>query len=99
MKIPQTIKIGWRTYEIKMVEERRDEEGELLSGQIDLENHIIYIDNNLDNDEKAVAFLHELTHGIFNSHCHSDWRDNEDLVESVSEGLYQVMKDNPKIFT
>jgi len=99
MKIPENVKIGWRNYLVKMVEERRDEEGELLSGQIDFTNHIIYIDNNLNIDEQIVSFLHEVVHGIFYSHCHSDWGDNEDLVESVSEGLFQIMKDNPKIFS
>lgn len=99
MKIPESVKIGWRNYIVKTVDERRDDKGDYLSGQIDFNTHIIYLDRNLNDDEKAVAFLHELIHGIFNSHCHSDWTDNEDLVESVSEGLYQIMKDNPKLFT
>jgi len=99
MKIPKNIKIGWRDYKVKFVEERRDEKGDYLDGEIDFLNHIIYIDDNLPSeDEKVIAFLHEVVHGIFNSQCHSDWCDNEDLVEGVSEGLFQLMRDNPKIF-
>jgi len=100
MKIPKTIKIGWRDYAIKFVDERRSEEGELLDGEIDFLNHIIYIDNNLfQEDEKVIAFLHEVIHGIFHNQCHSDWCNNEDLVEAVSEGLFQLMRDNPKLFS
>ncbi len=98
MKIPKTIKIGWRTYTIKFVDERRDEKGEFLDGEIDFTNHIIYIVNNLLSDEQTVTFLHEIIHGVFYSQCHSDWGDNEDLIEGVSEGLFQLMKDNPKLF-
>ena len=100
MKIPKQIKIGWRDYSVEFTEERIDEEeGELLDGEIDFLNHIIYIDNNLYyEDEKVIAFLHEVIHGIFHYQCHSDWCNNEDLVEAVSEGLFQVMRDNPKLF-
>jgi len=99
MKIPKTIKIGWRTYKVEFVDERRDETGNLLDGQIDYSNRIIYIDKNLPNeDEKIVTFLHEIVHGIFNSKNHPEWDDNETLVEAVSEGIFQIMKDNPKIF-
>jgi len=99
MKIPKNIKIGWRDYKIKFTEERRDDEGNLLDGEIDYLNHIIYIDNNLPSKEETIiAFLHEVVHGIFNSQCHSDWANNEDLVEAVSEGLFQLIVDNPKLF-
>lgn len=98
MKIPQNIKIGWRNYIIKMCEEIRDENGDLLNGQIDFTNHIICIDKNINIDEQVVAFLHEVGHGIYKSQCHSEWGDNEDLVEAFSEGLFQLMRDNPKLF-
>jgi len=99
MKIPNNVKIGWRNYTVKMVEERRDETGQVLDGEIDFVNHIIYVDKTQDSDEQIIAFLHEVVHGIFNAQCHSDWRDNEDLVEGISEGLFQLMKDNTKIFS
>lgn len=99
MKIPKTIKIGWRTYTIQFTEERRNEKGDLLDGQIDFTNHVIYIYKNLPfEDEKIVAFLHEIIHGIFFSQGHSEWGDNEELVEAVSEGIFQVMSDNPNLF-
>lgn len=99
MKIPATVKIGWRNYTIKMVEERRDETGQILDGEIDFANQLIYIDKNQNMDEQIVAFFHEVIHGIFKNQCHSDWGNNEDLVEAISEGLFQLMLDNPKLFT
>ena len=100
MKIPKTIKIGWRIYEVKFInEEIRDKNGGLLDGQIDFNNHIIYIDNNIIyEDERIVTFLHEVVHGIFHSYCNSKWNDDEDLVECVAEGLFQLIRDNPKLF-
>jgi len=98
MKIPQNVKIGWRDYIIKSCEDKRDEGGNLLSGEIDYTNHIISIDKNLSEDEKIVTFIHEMTHGIFHNQGNLKWRDNENLICAVSEGLFQVIKDNPGIF-
>ena len=100
MKIPNNIKIGWRDYTVEFIEERIDEDEELLDGEIDFSNHIIYINNDLLNeDEKIVTFLHEIIHGVFQSQGHSEWGSNEDLIEAVSEGLFLVMKDNPRVFS
>lgn len=98
MKILKTVKIGFRNYEIKFVEDRRDREGILLDGQIDSLNRIIYLDQDLPDEEKEIAFLHEVIHGIFHNSCHSDWEYNEDLVECIAEGFFQLIKDNPKLF-
>lgn len=100
MEIPNTIKIGWRTYTIKFVDDGiRDKKGNLLDGQIDFANRIIYIDSNIVyEDERIVTFLHEVVHAIFNNYCNSKWNDNEDLVECVAEGLFQLVRDNPKLF-
>jgi len=99
MKIPKQIKIGWRIYTVEFVEQWRDEKGELLDGFIDFTNHIIYINNSLNEDEQKVTFLHEVQHGIFYSQSHLEWGDDEELVGAVSEGWYGVMKDNVKLFS
>lgn len=100
MKIPASVRIGWRDYTIEFGEERRNDKGTPLNGEIDFTNHIIYIDKNIvSNDEKILTFLHEIVHGIFYSQGHLKWADNEELVSAVSEGLFQLMNDNPKLFT
>jgi len=98
MKIPKQIKIGWRNYTIQSIEDKRDEKGDLLNGEIDYVNHIISIDKNLLEDEKILTFIHEMIHGIFHNQGNLKWRDNENLICAVSEGLFQIIKDNPKVF-
>lgn len=99
MKIPSSVKVGWRNYSIEFGEERRNIKGEPISGEIDVLNHIIYIDKNIYDKEKVLTFLHEVVHGIFYSQGHLKWSDNEELVSAISEGLFQLMNDNPKLFT
>ena len=100
MKIPSSVKVGWRNFTIEYCEERRDEKGNLLNGEIDLTNQIIYIDKNIIHDNvKIVTFLHECVHGILYGQGHLKWSDNEELVSAISEGLFQLMNDNPKLFT
>ena len=99
MKIPQYVRIGLRDYEVRFVDGRRDEKGDLLDGQIDFSNRIIYLDQNIIyEDEKFITFLHEVVHGIFHNYCNSKWNNNEDLVECVAEGIFQLVKDNPNLF-
>ena len=100
MKIPKTVKIGWRNYTVKFIDERRDEKGNLLDGEIDLTNHFIYIDETIANEEeKMIVFLHEVVHGIFHNQRHNKYGNNEELVEAISEGLFQLVRDNPNLFS
>lgn len=100
MKIPKIIRIGWRDYTIKFVNEAlRDEKGDLLDAQVDFSNRIICIDNNIVfNDEKIIKCFHEAWHVIFKNQWHSEWCDNEDLVDACAEGMFQLVRDNPGMF-
>lgn len=99
MNIPDKVKIGWRNYKVMQGEDRRDEKGNMLIGQIDYDSHTIYLKKNIiDEDEKCLSFLHEILHGIFYSEGQTKLRSNEDLIMAISEGLYQVIKDNPDMF-
>lgn len=99
MKIPNTIKIGWRNYLIKKCSDRRNDKGQLLAGQINYDDHIIYLDDDVVHPkQQQLSFLHEVIHGIFQMQGQSEWRTNEDLVEAISEGLFQVIDDNPDLF-
>lgn len=98
MKIPKTIKIGWRNYTVKLVEDLQDDNGTPLNGQTDFTNHIIYIDKDIQENEKLVTLLHEIQHCIYHAQGNCDWRDNEILVSANAEGFFQLMKDNPKVF-
>jgi len=98
MNIPEKVKIGWREYEIVQGEHRTGADGGDLYGEISYENNKIYIYDKLDADNKAVTLLHEIIHGIFYLAGRTDNRNDEGLIECLSENLYQVIKENPKIF-
>ena len=96
MQIPNNIKVGWRNYTIEFVDEIDED---LSNGEINFNEQNIKINKNIKSiDEKNFTLLHEIIHGIFYSQGHSEWNDNEDLVDAISEGLFQVIKDNPKLF-
>lgn len=91
--IPDKIKINWRTYTIEQDEHRTSNNGDLY-GAITYEDNHIYIYDKLDADNKWVSLLHEIVHAIFYFTGHSEYRKNEDLVTSLTENLYQVLREN-----
>jgi len=100
MNIPETVKIGWRNYLVAACTNRKDALEEVVAGEIDYDNHIIYLDETIvQPHQKQLTLLHEIIHGIFQYQGHTEWRKNEELIEAISEGLMQVILDNPKLFT
>lgn len=96
MDIPNEIKLGWRKYKIQHVKNLKDEEGQELYGQIDYNNKIIKLEESLTEDFKKVVFIHEVFHGIFNSMGRNDLKDDENLIDGLSERIYELLKDNIK---
>jgi len=98
MNIPGSIKLGWRTYKINQGEHRSSGNSSDLYGEIKYEDNEIFIYQKLDQDNKAVTLLHEAIHWIFYNAGQKEWRENEMLVECLSENLYQIIKENPELF-
>ncbi|MBU3098731.1 MULTISPECIES: hypothetical protein [Clostridium] len=95
MKIPKSIKIGWRKYKVVYVKDLQDAEGNDLLGQINYNANVIRLEsNNISEDYGNVVFLHEVVHGLFNSLGLNEQNDNEDIVDGLSEIMYQVIKEN-----
>lgn len=97
MNIPETVKIGWRNYNVEQGEHRAGDNGGDLYGQIHYEKRKIFLYDKLDEDEKSVTFLHEIAHAILYN-MGSELRSDENFVTAFTENLYQVMKDNPGLF-
>jgi hypothetical protein len=107
MNIPKTLKIGGHKYKVLYpyhFKERID-----CNGQNDpalLEIRITNCDeggNTRGDSNISVTFLHEIIHLIDNIYCSrqidrlgSEAR--EQIVEGLSEGLYQVLHDNKLSF-
>lgn len=95
--IPDKVKIGWREYNIIQDEHRTSDDGGDLYGQIEYEKNQIYLYDKQGEENKIVTLLHEIIHGIFYMSGQTEWRTNEDLINCLSENLYQVIKDNPEL--
>lgn len=68
-------------------------------GEIDYDNEKIRISSKYSQKQQNQTFLHELIHGIFDKLDFIDLRRDERLVNQLSITLYEVILDNPHIFT
>ena len=92
------VKLGYKEYEIVKKPEVIDLPNECY-GKIDYDKETIEISNKYSQKQQNATFLHELVHGIFEKLDLDDLRRNEQIVNQVSSTLYEVILDNPHIFT
>ena len=86
MRIPRKLKIGGHIYKIKVLKKWENmDEGDF--GETDYEQGIIYINKSLTEGERGAAFFHEIFHVLNKTLNHT-------LLDSLSEQLFQVFKDN-----
>lgn len=98
MEIPSKIRIGSIDYDVKLTKENLVCDGKECAGTIDYNFHIINIQEGVqDKQAQEVTFLHELLHGIVRDR--NVQVENEELVvEEISRGLHQVIRDNLEMF-
>lgn len=97
MKIPEKIKVGGITYQVKQVDKIDKSiigEGFTVGLWEPLDCNI-YLVKNANEQAKERYFLHEVIHALFD-HC--NLKQSEDKVERLSSALYMFIKDNPEIF-
>jgi len=102
MKIPKTIKIGGHQYKVifpYIFTERFD-----MIGDHDPMVKVIRIaevDGNLKIADSAivVTLIHEILHAIDRNSGHNMFvgGEGEEHIKAISEGIYQVLADNPKL--
>lgn len=92
------LKIGYKEYEIVKKEEIIELPNECY-GKIDFNKEKIELSTKYNQNQQNQTFLHELIHGIFDKLDMNDLRDNEIVVNQLSKELYEVILDNPHIFT
>lgn len=95
--IPDKVKIGGIDYTV-----RRDCDRELscasLDGEIRYAMQEIALKSNYEKQYTEQVFMHEIVHGIFSAIGRNELRKDETLIESFSQVLYQVLKDNKLSF-
>lgn len=82
-------------YEIKELD-IIDENPNVL-GQIVYQKQEIQIKKPLLKDMKNSTIIHEIVHGILFHSGKQELNEKEDLVESLSSSIYQVLKSNKKL--
>ena len=84
-------RIGGSHYDIKYVNNLKNEKGKRLFGTIFQVDKIIKIDKGSSYETQLQALLHEDLHGIFWEYAIDD---EEDLVEPLSNGLFAFIINN-----
>ena len=92
------IKIGYREYDVIYDEglDTPNENDDTFYGMIDYTEEKIKL-NPKYKDKKyhqLETFIHEVLHGIFKAYGYEQYRTDENLVNAISCGLTNVIKDN-----
>jgi hypothetical protein len=91
-ELPTKVRIGGKDYEIIKTNLAFTDS---LQGQISYGELKIRLEESLPEQNGEEVLLHEIIHGVFN---HMRIEQDEELVEKLGNGLYQVISDNPHIF-
>jgi hypothetical protein len=94
MKIPESIRIAGVEYEVVLVPNLMN--GALAAyGHIDFENSRIALSDTFgtEHQKRCMILWHEILHGLLNHAC-LKLENEEDVVEVLSKGIYQVLQDN-----
>lgn len=97
MEIKDKVKIGAMEYEVIKTDKPILLDNEVCNGIIDYYYLFIEISNNRAIQKQEETFIHEILHGIIHER-NLILEDEEMIVEEISKGLYQVIKDNKEIF-
>ena len=101
IKIPSTVRIGPFDFEVKQDFCLEDTGRNAEIDFVHLEVHIL---ETLAPAKKEESFLHEILHGVMwttglTTRIEScTIKDEEELVQPLSMGLRQVIRDNPGLF-
>ena len=92
------IKIGYREYNVVYDEKLNtpDKNGDTFYGKIDYTKEKIRLNPKYKDKkyEQLETFIHEVLHGIFKAYGYEKYRVDEDLINTVSCGFTNVIKDN-----
>lgn len=95
MKIFNNVKIGYKDYQVNLVDHDIFVDGEECFGQINYIDQVIRVGNKFKDGQKKATFVHEVVHGIDEMY---GTELTEKQVEMFSKGLYLFVLDNPDVF-
>lgn len=100
MHIPNKLTISGMEYTVKLEDKPLFCNNQRAYAHIDYDNKEISIDVGLqDIQGQQQSLLHEILHGIVYDRELDFAKDEEEtIVDQISNGLYQLIKDNPNMF-
>lgn len=98
MKIPDSIRIGGVEYLVEHVDYLNNGVN-MAYGHIDYDNGKIELSSTAGNshERQCITLWHEILHGIRNHAC-LEIENEEQVVDVLSRGIYQVLQDNGRKF-
>ena len=95
MNIPEKVKIGFKTYEIKKINDDVIADSKVCYGSIQYNDGIVNISTLHSEDLQKCTLIHECIHGIDDIF---DIGLEEEQVVQLGKGIYQFVIDNPGMF-
>ncbi len=94
MKIPNEVRIAGVDYLVTIREGLNDGEN-MLCGQIQFDKSYINLSPTQGHQQMSLSLIHEILHGIFFHYgIEMKKKKEEEVVERLTHGLYQVLQDN-----
>lgn len=94
IKIPAKVKVGYRTYTVRVVDEIVGIGGDVCYGVCNQDTETITVSSKYPVNQQECSFLHELLHGI-DAIYNLDLSENQ--VNQLAVGLYTTFLDNPEV--
>jgi len=91
------LKVGIKTYEIQKPSEIIQVGGE-FAGMQSYRRSTIEIADKLDQQDKNQVFWHEILHAICDRFHLRELDGDEQTIDLLATGIYEVIQDNPDIF-
>jgi len=89
MVIPKTFKIFGITF--KVTQPWKLDKKDSHWGSCSISDKSIKVKRNLNQEQKEITYLHEITHAILDTLEYNDLSNDEDFVERFSKALHQVI--------
>lgn len=98
MKIPENVRIGGVDYKVVFADNVRMG-NELCYGMIEYGDSTITLSttDGAGHQHQCITLWHVILHGIINHAC-MKLENEEEAVEVLSKGIYQVLQDNGRKF-
>lgn len=95
--IPTKVKVGYLTYDIQLVQNLFNEDGQALYGEQSSFEQYIRLNITAAEDQIKAAFIHEILHAIIDQYYPMYLKHEERIVNSLTTGLTNLLNDNPDL--